>query len=95
MHAAGIDEGLQYGVDVLAGELGIYEEIGADFRAILNLLYNWRWDSQYVRKLVNRMNLSDGLYDQATMVIKKQLEEFEALFNDKATREIRQWAGLR
>ncbi|MBZ0285250.1 MAG: hypothetical protein K8L97_31240 [Anaerolineae bacterium] len=94
MHAAGIDDGLQYGIDVMAGELDIYEEVGADFRAILNLLSNWNSDSQYVRKLVNRMSIPDGQYEQATTVIGKQLEEFHELVNSKATREIRQWAGL-
>lgn len=94
MHAAGIDDGLRYGIDVLTGELGIYDEVGADFRAVLNLLSNSHSDSQYVRKLVSRMTLPDGLDEQATTVIGKQIEEFQVLINSKATREIRQWAGL-
>lgn len=94
MHAAGIDDGLRYGIDVLTGELGIYDEVGADFRAVLNLLSNSRSDSQYVRKLVSRMTLPDGLHEQATTVIGKQIEEFQVLINSKATREIRQWAGI-
>lgn len=95
MHAAGIDDGSQYGIDVFAGELEIYAEVGADFRAILSLLHNSRSNSQYVRQLVNRMSLPDDrLYEQSTRVIGKQIEEFQELFDSKATREIRQWTGI-
>lgn len=94
LNCAGIDDGTDYGIDVLAGELGIYEDILADFRAILMLLYTWHSDTNAVQQVVNRLVLPEGWRTQAETVIEKQLRELDSLISTKATQRILQWAGL-
>ena len=94
LHRAGIDEGTDYGIDVLAGELNIYEDVLDDFRAMLMLLHRWRANPQLVQQVVRRIILPDGLQGQAETVIREQLIELDTLISTKATQGIRQWAGL-
>lgn len=94
LHRAGMDNGSDYGIDVLDGELEIHEEVLDDFRAFLMLLYSYHSNPRAVPQIVNRMALPDGLHTQAERVIQEQLTELNNLITTKATQNILQWAGL-
>lgn len=95
LHGSGIDDGSQYGIDFLAGELDTDEGIAADLRAVLDCIDQVRSD-QDVRERVGMsgpipVESRDDLVD----MVRRGLEEVRSLVRDKGTEEIRTRAGIR
>lgn len=94
LHRLGWDDGRRYGYDVLAGELGLDEEIGADLRAVLAWVHDATNGDRSPQRMVNRMMLPPALSSTAVRVLETGLEEMRTIIHDKASSRLKRWAGL-
>jgi hypothetical protein len=79
---------------VLAGELGLDEEIGADLRAVLAWVHDATNGVRSPQRMVNRMMLPPALSSTAVRVLETGLEEMRTIIHDKAISPMKRWAGL-
>ncbi|MCC6192596.1 MAG: hypothetical protein IT318_26520 [Anaerolineales bacterium] len=93
MHAAGLDDGNEYGIDVCAGELRPGDEMdsAADLRALLDFVRQ-DWSLTELRKEIVKVALIDNVPAQAAMA-NRGIAEIRRLFAEKGNRELRAAIG--
>jgi len=94
LHQVGSDDGIDYGIDVWRGELGLNEKIASDLRAVLSWIYDAHHDRRSTERIVERMVLPSDLYPTAMHIVEAGINEMTHIIQDKAAVSIKKWAGL-
>jgi hypothetical protein len=95
LHHIGLDDGLEYGYDICAGELDLRVDVATDLRAVLDCLREVRSTEQVKERVFLTGPLPGDMFDMHVGVIERGLEELRSLMRDKATPEIRRLARIR
>ena len=95
MHAAGMDQGRSYGIDVCQGELPLEEsgDTADDLRAVVDYLYTSKSRDQIARELIAVAPLAN--VDKYAAMVHRGFDEIRTLFTDKATLPIQRAAGMK
>lgn len=95
LHAAGLDWGRSYGIDVCEGELPLDDkgDSGDDLRAVVDFLSARKTANDIARDISAVAPLGD--ISQHTAVVERGFNEVRSLFHDKATTSIQRAAGIK
>lgn len=95
LHAAGMDQGRSYGIDVCQGELPLEDsgDTADDLRAVVDYLYTSKSRDQIARELIAVAPLAN--VDKYAAMVHRGFDEIRTLFTDKATLPIQRAAGIK
>lgn len=94
LHKVGLDQGSHYGIDVLADEVALHEDVLDDFRAMLAWLNHAHIGGRDAQRIVQTMLLRPSERPLAQQVIAQGLAEMKAFVLDNGSPELLAWAGL-
>ena len=94
LHHIGMDQGDMYGIDVCSSEISIHEDIAADLRAVLNIIYSAKVGDYRPMVMANQMPLPEDFAPIASRVLKAGIDELTQLFQEKAVPQLQEWAGI-
>lgn len=83
-----------YGIDVCSSEISIHEDIAADLRAVLNIIYSAKVGDYRPMVMANQMPLPEDFAPIASRVLKAGIDELTQLFQEKAVPQLQEWAGI-
>ena len=94
MHAAGLDNGSNYGIDICKDEISCNDETDRanDLRAIVNLIHQDNSVREIQRKILAVAPVNN-LSERAEM-IKRGIDELRKLIEDKASKTVRRATGI-
>lgn len=93
-HRVGLDDGSDYGFDVLAGELKLDKDVATDARALFSWLFELHAGAKTIRQVTRRMDrrAMEGLNTEA--LVREAVNELTELMKNKARPEILKWMGI-